>query len=134
MDTKVNLNIPLEEVENLPFRELYRLYMALFNQPSKSTRKEFYLWRVLNRLQELRFGGLDAKTRTFLEEMHELPSAEKTLPIGAEIIKKFKGQTYRLRVLQDGFELDGQFYKSLSGAALAVSGRKIYGKEFWGII
>ena len=55
------------------------------------------------------------------------------LPVGTERIKRFKGEVYRLRVLKDGFEFDVQVYKSLSAIALEITGRKISGKEFFGV-
>ena len=38
-----------------------------------------------------------------------------------------------LNSLKDGFEFDGQVYKSLSAIALEITGRKISGKEFFGV-
>lgn len=57
-----DLNVELREIPNLPFLELKKLYILLYNQepPKATTRKEFFIWRVTYRLQELRFGGLDA--------------------------------------------------------------------------
>ena len=129
-----DLNIALEEIPDLPFTKLRELYCYLFNHNIKSTRREFFVWRITNRLQELRFGGLDSKTRTLLESMEDsaLPK-EKTLPVGTEITKKYKGGTYRLRVVFGGFEMDGDFYKSLSAVAFKITGRKISGKDFFGV-
>lgn len=129
-----DLNIALEEIPALPFTKLRELYCYLFNHNIKSTRREFFVWRVTNRLQELRFGGLDCKTRTLLERMEDnAQPKEKTLPVGTEITKKYKGNTYRLRVVFGGFEMDGDFYKSLSAVAFKITGRKISGKDFWGV-
>lgn len=66
-----NLNIELNEIPNLSYAKLRDLYFYLFNQYIKSTRREFFVWRITNRLQELRYGGLDSKTRRFLENMTE---------------------------------------------------------------
>lgn len=135
MASKVNLNIDLTAIPNMAFRDMYALYIELFHIPNKSTRKEFYIWRISNRLQELRFGGLDAKTRQILETMdiNSLPEPKHHLPVGTEVVKKFKGATYRLRILKDGFELDGKIYKSLSAVVLDITGRKISGQEFFGV-
>lgn len=129
-----DLNIALEEIPVLPFTKLRELYCYLFNHNIKSTRREFFVWRITNRLQELRFGGLDSKTRTLLESMEDSAHPkEKTLPVGTEITKKYKGNTYRLRVVFGGFEMDGDFYKSLSAVAFKITGRKISGKDFFGV-
>lgn len=130
-----NLNVDLREIPNLTFSELKELYISLYNQepPKATTRKEFFIWRVTHRLQELRFGGLDAKTKSLLEKMDDSLTPEKTLAIGTEIIRKYKGETYRLRVVYGGFEMDNEFYKSLSAVAYKITGRRISGKEFWGM-
>ena len=57
-----NLNIELTEVANLPFDKLKHMYVYLFNRTVNSSRREFFIWRITYRLQELRFGGLDTKT------------------------------------------------------------------------
>lgn len=130
-----DLNVELREIPNLSFAELKDLYITLYNQepPRATTRKEFFIWRVTHRLQELRFGGLDSKTKSLLENMDKSIIPEKPLPLGTEIIRKFKGETYRLRVVVGGFEMNNEFYKSLSAVAYKITGRKISGKEFWGV-
>ena len=47
--------------------------------------------------------------------------------------KKYKGKTYRVRIVAGGFELEDEFYKSLSAVAFHITGRKISGKEFFGV-
>lgn len=64
---KVDLNVDLRKIPALTFPELKEYYEALFNIPTTSTRKEYYVWRITNKLQEMRFGGLDHKTRRMLE-------------------------------------------------------------------
>lgn len=64
---KVDLDIDLRQIPKLDFLELREYYNALFNIPTTSTRKEYYVWRITNKLQEMRFGGLDNKTRRMLE-------------------------------------------------------------------
>lgn len=130
-----DLNVELREIPNLSFSELKELYILLYNQdpPKATTRKEFFIWRVTLRLQELRFGGLDAKTKSLLEKMDDSIMHEKTFAIGTEIIRKYKGETYRLRAVYGGYEMDNEFYKSLSAVAYKITGRKISGKQFWGI-
>ena len=78
---KVDLNVDLRKIPSLTFPELKEYYEALFNIPTTSTRKEYYVWRITNKLQEMRFGGLDNKTRRMLENMEikELAVAKRTL-------------------------------------------------------
>ncbi|MEE6207502.1 MAG: DUF2924 domain-containing protein, partial [Alphaproteobacteria bacterium] len=91
---KVDLNVDLRKIPSLTFPELKEYYEALFNIPTTSTRKEYYVWRITNKLQEMRFGGLDNKIRRMLENMDttELFTLQKFVH-GTEIIKQYKGAT-----------------------------------------
>jgi len=102
MTRTVDLDIALEDIPDMPFHDIYSLYVTLFNRPNKCTRKEFYIWQITNRLQELRFGGLDRETRQLLENMDEdyTPKPERNVPVGVELIKKYKGETYKVKVLK----------------------------------
>lgn len=64
---KVDLDIDLRQIPKLDFLELREYYNALFSTPTIFTRKEYFIWRITNKLQEMRFGGLDHKTRRMLE-------------------------------------------------------------------
>lgn len=135
MVKKVDLDIALEDIPLMDFHDMYELYMVLFNRPNKSTRKEFYIWQITNRLQELRFGGLDKETRQLLENMDEnyKPIPERSVPVGVELIKKYKGETYKVKVLKNGYEWNNEVFKSLSAIAYKITGRKISGQEFFGV-
>lgn len=134
MIKEVNLNIDLKEIPNLSFEDLRKLYFCLFDYNIKSTRREFFIWRITNRLQELRYGGLDSRTINLLENLENNPiQKQQSFPIGTEITKKYKGEIYKFRVVMGGFEMNGEFYKSLSAVAYKVTGRKISGKEFFGV-
>ena len=130
----VDLNIDLRVIPTLSYDELRAYYDKLIHIPTTSTRKEYYVWRVTTKLQEMRFGGLDNKTRQMLENMDlkELCKPRKFVK-GTEIIKKYKGSTYQIRVVDGGFEMNGEIYKSLGGLAKLITGRKISGQEFFGV-
>ena len=130
---KVDLNVDLRKIPSLTFPELKEYYEALFNIPTTSTRKEYYVWRITNKLQEMRFGGLDNKTRRMLENMEIKELSEHKMVAGIELVKKYKGATYKIRVVDGGFEMDGEVYKSLGGLAKLITGRKISGQEFFGV-
>lgn len=43
---KVDLNVDLRKIPTLTFPELKEYYEALFNIPTTSTRKEYYVWAL----------------------------------------------------------------------------------------
>ena len=55
----------------------------------------------------------------------------KGIKTGTTFSRKWKGETYHLTAIADGFEMNGQKYRSLSGAAKAVTGTQWSGKVFW---
>lgn len=130
---KVDLNVDLHKIPSLSFSELKEYYDALFNIPTTSTRKEYYVWRISNKLQEMRFGGLDNKTRRMLENMEIKELNVHKMATGIELVKRYRGATYKVRVVDGGFMMDGEVYKSLSAVAKMITGRKVSGQAFFGV-
>ena len=119
-------------------------YGALYGQESPCSSNKVLLWRkIAYRLQELEYGGLSADTQDRINELIKRydPVNNKTLrpkkskeemktngrdsrlPIpGAIIRKEYKGQILEVKVLEKGFEYQGQTYKTLSAVAKAVTG------------
>ena len=129
----IDLNIDLHAIPQLSYEELRAYYDKLIGIPTTSTRKEYYIWRVTNKLQEMRFGGLDNKTRRMLENMEIKELSEHKMVAGIELVKKYKGATYKVRVVTGGFMMDGEVYKSLGAVARTITGRKISGQAFFGV-
>ena len=130
---KLDLNVDLRKIPSLSFPELKEYYEALFNVPTTSTRKEYYVWRISNKLQEMRFGGLDNKTRRMLENMEIKELNVHKMATGIELVKRYRGATYKVRVVDGGFMMDGEVYKSLSAVAKMITGRKVSGQAFFGV-
>ena len=130
---KVDLNVDLRKIPLLSFPELKEYYDALFNIPTTSTRKEYYVWHISNKLQEMRFGGLDNKTRRMLENMEIKELNVHKMATGIELVKRYRGATYKVRVVDGGFMMDGEVYKSLSAVAKMITGRKVSGQAFFGV-
>ena len=52
-------------------------------------------------------------------------------PPGTAITRRYKGRTISVTVLPDGFEYDGERYKSLSALAKAITGSHVNGFRFF---
>ncbi len=52
---------------------------------------------------------------------------------GTVITRQYRGRELRLLVLDDGYELDGIRYASLTEAARAATGAHWNGKLYWGV-
>ncbi len=59
-------------------------------------------------------------------------SSDPRLPApGCQLTRKYKGQTLVVTVLADGFEYEGECYKSLTAVAKAITGSHISGFRFF---
>lgn len=137
--------------------ELKGEWLRLFGEPAPSSNKD-YLWRRLAyRVQELAHGGLSGSAKDRLAELapadlvpaktspktaitdETRPSETRSvrdprLPTpGTVITRQYRGRELRLIVRDDGFELDGQAFRSLSEAARHVTGARWNGRLFWGL-
>ena len=52
-------------------------------------------------------------------------------PPGSIITRRYKGEEFQVKVLAEGFEFAGEVYKTLSGAAKAITGQHCNGFHFF---
>jgi hypothetical protein len=141
-------------------RDLRARYAEAFGEQTTANNKQWLLKRITWRLQALVEGDLSERARRRAAELAneadlrlsppkvvEAPApADRTriLPItvgrgdplpppGAQIVREYKNETLRVTVLPDGFEFDGERYKSLSAVAKAITGQHMNGRAFFGI-
>lgn len=126
----------LKRLNTLSFKEIQELFTAYFKCTKPKRSKEFYTYNVAYRMQELEYGGLNASTKALLKKLQIKPQSTRKntiAPIGTKIIKTYKGKDYVVRILENGFDLDGKRFKSLSGMAKQITGMKVSGKLFFGL-
>jgi len=137
--------------------ELRIRYAEVFGESTTSRHKQFLIRRILWRLQANEEGGLSERARRRAKELaadsdvrltapkaKTASSAEpvKASPIqisqgdrlpmpGAVITRRYKGETFEVRVLPKGFEYEGEVYKSLSAVARKVTGTHWNGYHFF---
>jgi len=92
-------------------------------------------------LQELARGGLRAGPRRELlriaRELQQTGAAttriRRELPPGTRLVREWRGRTYDVRVLDDGFCWQGTRYRSLSAIARKITGTAWSGPLFFGL-
>ncbi len=52
---------------------------------------------------------------------------------GTKLVREFRGRRYTVLVLQDGYEFNGEKYRSLSAVANQITGTHWNGKKFFGV-
>ncbi len=151
----------LHRIQRLSVNELQTEWSRLYNGEACRSRNRTYLVkRLCWRIQELTHGGLSDRARARIDELAPDtftrdrtprgaldaavaanspkptpgPKRDPRLPSPGTIISRsYRGRELRLVVLDDGFELDGVHYRSLSEAARAVTGSKWNGRLFFGL-
>ena len=141
--------------------ELCRRYEELFGQPVRTRHKAYLVRKIAWRIQALAEGDLSERARRRAEELANdadvrlMPprrptgatgtaaggtrtlkaptaAADARLPApGAAIVRTYKGRQVRVIVRTDGFEYDGQRYKTLTAVAKAVTGSHMNGFRFF---
>jgi hypothetical protein len=60
--------------------------------------------------------------------------ATPLLRSGIQLVREWNGRPYRVEVLDDGFQMDGKRYRSLSAIAKKITGTHWSGPRFFGLI
>jgi hypothetical protein len=156
----VNVAKEVAALRKMGLRDLRARYAELFGEQTTANNKQWLLKRITWRLQALADGGLSERARRRAEELAneadlrlsppkvvDTPATtdrtrivpltshrgDPLPPPGAQITRQYKGETVRVTVLPDGFEFEGERYKSLSAVAKAITGQHLNGRAFFGI-
>ncbi len=139
--------------------QLREKHLEVFGEASRAGNKDYLFKRIAWRIQSLAEGGLserakrraaelacDADIRTTMPRPKvsgtghtataPLPAiaGDNRLPMpGAILTRQYRGQTIQVTVLPNGFDYDGQIYRSLSAVAKAVTGSHWNGYGFFGL-
>jgi hypothetical protein len=153
--------LQIEQLRGATVRQLRALYFELFGQPSRSNHKQFLFRRVAWRLQALAYGELSEHVRQralalaqdadlrIKAPRHLVGAPQQVLQLtlksrrksgrderlpepGSLLQREFKGQMVVVQVLEDGFQYQDRFYRSLSAIARQVTGTHWNGYAFFG--
>lgn len=82
-------------------------------------------------------GGLTARDRRVLglsgQQQDTAAHPVTAATAGTHLVREWNGRTYQVLVTDDGFELDGRSYRSLSAIARHITGAHWSGPRFFGI-
>jgi hypothetical protein len=158
-----NLAKELANLETLTTGQLKQKYAALFGDESRSGNRTWLLRRIAWRLQANAYGGLSERARQRAAELANESDlrlsppkvrsegrggplsapqtvstvrveGETRLPLpGTILTRNYKGRVLQIRVLDSGFEYQGEVYRSLSAVAKAITGSHCNGFAFFGL-
>jgi len=142
----------IQKLRSMTVKQLQEKYEEVFEE-STSARNKDYIWKKIAwRIQELKYGGLserakkqaeeiadehDIRARSpggFVKESGKQKKAGRTLPApGTMLTRKYKGTVIEVEVLENGFRLENQIFRSLSAIAREVTGTHWNGWNFFGL-
>jgi hypothetical protein len=139
-----------EEIANLPTLskvELLTKWRERLKQPLPShLNKPILVPLLAYRLQEQAYGGLKPAYKRRLRELAEsfernpnpnraakIVSSSARIKPGTRLIRQWDDQTHQVTVAEEGFEYNGERYKSLSEIARLITGTRWSGPLFFGL-
>lgn len=132
----------LDRLPTMPIVDLRRRYRDLFRtDPPKAFGPDLLRRSIAHRLQEKAYGGLSAPTQRLLDQLVKAALAKpngrlelrRRIKPGSELVRTWKGKTYRVMVMADGFAHDGRNFASLSEIASDITGTRWNGPRFFGL-
>jgi hypothetical protein len=157
----MNLNVgkELAALNRLSVDALRARYAAVFGEPTNGRHKQWLIKRIIWRLQSLAEGDITERARRRAAELandadvrRKAPKSPTVAPeaatrtrvtrlptngdgrvplAGSLITRVYKGATLKVKVLSDGFEYEGEAYKSLSAVAKQITGSHCNGYHFF---
>jgi hypothetical protein len=145
-------------LQRMPTGQLCERYAELFGEPTRTRHRTYLVRKIAWKLQSLAEGDLNERARRRAEELasgtelrvmppkaaeaihdelavvHVAVSTDSRLPApGTAIVRKYKGRTFRVLVMTDCFEFEGERYKSLSAVAKQITGTHVNGFRFFAL-
>lgn len=146
-------------LQDLTVAELRERYLDLYGEATRSRNRTWLFRACAWRVQEIAYGGLSERALRRAEEIardcdvrprradhvpalpgtstrvvafQPKPVSDDPTP-GTLLTRRYKGREVRVRVLDDGYEYEGQPYRSLTAVARAVTGSHWNGRAFFGL-
>ncbi len=136
------VEVELDRLRTTPIADLRNRYRELFQtEPPKAFGPDLLRRSIAHRIQEKAYGGLPASTKRLLDQLVKAAMAKpngrlempRRIKPGSELVRTWKGKSYRVMVMADGFAHDGKTFTSLSEIASVITGTNWNGPRFFGL-
>jgi len=158
----MNVAREIQKLQQMSVAGLREKWAELFGEPARSRNRRFLWRRLAWRLQEIEKGGLSERAKRRAEELARDADLRQRLPKGAlatapasddgatvvrafasspdprlpppgtVLVRDFRGRRIVTKVLENGFEYEGEVFRSLSAVAKAATGTHWNGYAFFG--
>ena len=133
----------LAALKTMSVKELKAEWSKLMGSEAPNNSSQFMIQRLSYRIQELAFGGMSkplVRTLDALADAYEGKKVRKSVIadprnpiIGTRLIREWNGTEHTVTVKKDGFDWQGQRFKSLSAIAKTITGTSWNGYRFFGL-
>ena len=133
----------LAPLKQMTVVELKTKWEKLFGAPAPNNSRSYLELRLGYRIQELTLGGLSRKTRRTLDLLADEIEGKigrkaiiadcRNPVVGTRLVREWGGVEHTVTVIKNGFDWQGQKFKSLSAAARAITGTQWNGYRFFGL-
>ena len=132
----------LARLLELDLGELRQRWRALYKaDASPHLSRELLVRAVAYRMQEAALGGLrpqrQRQLRHVAQQINQTAESRRRarleLKSGTRLVREWRGRTYEVLVLDDGFSWQGTSYRSLSALARRITGTAWSGPLFFGL-
>lgn len=155
---KLDIEREVAALKQMSTGQLCERYAELFGEPTRTRHRTYLVRKVAWKLQALVEGDLSERARRRAEELAhgtelrvmapKSPEAARLsevatyVPIstdarlpspGTALVRQYKGRSLQVVVLANGFEFEGQRYKSLTAVAKKITGSHVNGFRFFGL-
>jgi hypothetical protein len=157
----INIGHEIAVLKDTTVGQLRQKYREVFGEVTRVGNKDFLFKRITWRIQSLAEGDLSERARQPAAEIARdadirmttprppavSPGAEhrtvtcpappvtdeRVPPPGTCLARVYRGRTHHVTILPDGFEYDGQVYRTLSAVAKVITGSHWNGYLFFGL-
>jgi len=130
----------LSMLNDMTLSELQDLWRRLYGAAAPRISQDLIRCGIAYRLQEKKLGKLDRRTSGYLKRyrydkvtLTPKPTLAPKLSVGTKLVRDWHGVGHSVTVIEDGFEYDGQHWKSLTAIARHITGAKWSGPRFFGL-
>ena len=151
------INRELSDLKGMSVGELQTKYIEVFGEATTGRNKVWLQKRIAWRIQANQFGGLtdraierasqlanEADLRVTVPKEPTIapkvkpvlrlsPQDDRLPPVGDFIVREYKGREHVVTILQQGFEYEGETYKTLSAVAKTITGQHWNGFRFFNL-
>jgi hypothetical protein len=134
------LDQQIDRLRSLSTTQLRQEWQRVWKEPPPRLGHDLLRRGLAWKLQEQAHGGLPRATTRELERLGRL--VERGRPLGLEraakpgtrLVRQWRGRTFHVAVMDDGFLYDDRRYSSLSQIAQVITGTKWSGPRFFGLV